>query len=160
VTQGPQNPAEDSVLVAVSADIQIVTSVDGELVDAFAMLIPQLSPSSPPPARGLLEAIVADPDSALFVARLEGSIVGSLTLALYRIPTGTKAWIEDVVVDESARGHGVGEALSRAAVDEARRRGAKDVALTSRPSRESANRLYQRIGFEARETNVYRYRLG
>jgi ribosomal protein S18 acetylase RimI-like enzyme len=93
------------------------------------------------------------------VARLDGEVVGSLTLAFYRIPTGLKAWIEDVVVDDTARGRGLGEALNRAALDEARRRGAKDVSLTSRPSREAANRLYRRIGFEPRETNVYRYTL-
>ena len=75
------------------------------------------------------------------------------------IPTGLKAWIDDVVVDADARGHGIGEALNRAALDEARRRGAKEVDLTSRPSREGANRLYRRLGFEARDTNVYRYHL-
>ena len=98
-------------------------------------------------------------DTVLFVARVDGVILGSLTLAFYRIPTGTKAWIEDVVVDADARGHGVGELLNRSALDEARSRGAKDVSLTSRPSREAANRLYQRIGFEPRDTNVYRYTL-
>jgi ribosomal protein S18 acetylase RimI-like enzyme len=82
-----------------------------------------------------------------------------LTLVVFRIPTGVRAWIEDVVVDESARGHGVGEALNRAALDGARRKGAKTVDLTSRPSRAAANRLYQRLGFVARETNVYRYEL-
>jgi ribosomal protein S18 acetylase RimI-like enzyme len=86
-------------------------------------------------------------------------IAGSLTLAVFRIPTGVRAWIEDVVVDGSARGHGVGEALNKAALDEARLRGAVTVDLTSRPSREAANRLYQRLGFVARETNVYRYTL-
>lgn len=140
-----------------SADVDIATAVDDELVAAFARLIPQLSSSSPPPDRSQLEAIVADADSVLFVARLDGRIVGSLTLAMYRIPTGLKAWIEDVVVDESARGHGVGESLSKAAIEAARQRGAKDVNLTSRPSREAANRLYERIGFEARETNVWRF---
>lgn len=139
-----------------AADIEIAETVTDELVEAFGLLIPQLSSSSPPPGRAEIEAIVAAPDSALFVARVDGRIVGSLTLALYRIPTGLKAWIEDVVVDDTARGHGVGEALNRAALDEARRRGAKDVSLTSRPSREAANRLYQRIGFEPRQTNVYR----
>lgn len=143
----------------VSAVISIADEVSDELVDAVDRLIPQLSSSSPPPGRAGLEEIVANPNTALFVARVDGAVVGSLTLAFYRIPTGLKAWIEDVVVDSSARGHGVGEALNRAALDEARRRGAKDVSLTSRPSREAANRLYQRIGFEARETNVYRYRL-
>jgi ribosomal protein S18 acetylase RimI-like enzyme len=86
-------------------------------------------------------------------------ILGSLTLAWFRIPTGVRAWIEDVVVDEEARGHGVGELLNRAALDLARELGAKTVDLTSRPSREAANRLYQRIGFVARDTNVYRYSL-
>jgi ribosomal protein S18 acetylase RimI-like enzyme len=86
--------------------------------------------------------------------------VGSLTLATFPIPTGVRAWIEDVVVDSGARGHGVGEALNRAAIDEARSRGAITVELTSRPSRESANRLYLRLGFEPRETNVYRYTIG
>lgn len=140
-----------------SADITIVEDVTDDLVEAVDRLIPQLSSSSPPPGRPGLEQIVADPNTALFVARVDGAIVGSLTLAFYRIPTGLKAWIEDVVVDGAARGHGVGEALNRAALDEARRRGAKDVSLTSRPTREAANRLYQRIGFEARATNVYRY---
>lgn len=100
-----------------------------------------------------------NPNSVLFLATIDGSIVGSLTLALYAIPTGLKAWIEDVVVDEAASGQGIGEALNQAAIEEARRRGSKDVSLTSRPSREAANRLYQRIGFERRETNVYRYKL-
>jgi ribosomal protein S18 acetylase RimI-like enzyme len=95
----------------------------------------------------------------MYAARVDGRVVGLLTLVVFRIPTAVRAWIEDVVVDESARGKGVGEALNRAALDEARRRGAKTVDLTSRPSREAANRLYQRIGFVARETNVYRYDL-
>lgn len=134
-------------------------SVD-ELVEAFARLLPQLSSSSPPPRDEVVE-LVADPGSLVFVARDEtGGIVGSLTLALFRIPTGVKARIEDVVVDAAARGRGVGESLSRAALDEARRRGLRSVDLSSRPSREAANRLYQRIGFVERETNVYRYDLG
>jgi ribosomal protein S18 acetylase RimI-like enzyme len=102
--------------------------------------------------------LVDGADTVLFVARVDGVIVGSLTLAFYRIPTGLKAWIEDVVVDDAARGHGVGRLLNEAALAEAESRGAKDVSLTSRPSREAANRLYQRIGFEARDTNVYRYK--
>jgi GNAT superfamily N-acetyltransferase len=143
----------------VSAEIEIATEVNDELVAAFGRLIPQLSSSSPAPGREHLAAIVDDPFSVLYLARVDGRIVGSLTLALYQIPTGLKAWIDDVVVDESARGQGVGEALSMAAVEEARRRGAKDVSLTSRPFRESANRLYQRLGFQPYETNVYRYKL-
>jgi ribosomal protein S18 acetylase RimI-like enzyme len=142
----------------VSVQIEIASEATDELRDALAHLLPQLS-SSPPPTLDELRLITDNPESVLFVARLEGRIVGSLTLIFYRIPTGLKAWIEDVVVDESARGHGIGELLNRAALDEARRRGAKAVSLTSRPSREAANRLYQRIGFESRPTNVYRYDL-
>ena len=142
----------------VSVQIDIASEATDELREALSHLLPQLS-SSPPPTLDELRLITANPESVLFVARLEGRIVGSLTLIFYRIPTGLKSWIEDVVVDESARGHGIGELLNRAALDEARRRGAKAVSLTSRPSREAANRLYQRIGFESRPTNVYRYDL-
>ncbi|MEY2958817.1 MAG: hypothetical protein RLZZ01_1385 [Actinomycetota bacterium] len=140
-------------------EVRPAETVDDELVTAFAALIPQLSSSSPPPTAEELREIVSSPTSVLFLALLDGRIVGSLTLALYRIPTGLKAWIEDVVVDGSARGAGVGEALNLAAIDEARRRGAKNVSLTSRPSREAANRLYQRLGFRPYETNVYRFDL-
>jgi len=140
-------------------EVRPAETVDDELVTAFAALIPQLSSSSPPPTAEELREIVSSPTSVLFLALFDGRIVGSLTLALYRIPTGLKAWIEDVVVDGSARGAGVGEALNLAAIDEARRRGAKNVSLTSRPSREAANRLYQRLGFRPYETNVYRFDL-
>ena len=140
--------------------IEIATAVDDALVAALARLIPQLSQSNPPPERTALDEIVASPASDLLVARSDdGEIVGSLTLVVFRIPTGVRAWIEDVVVDESARGRGVGEALNRAALERARDRGAVTVDLTSRPSRETANRLYQRLGFERRETNVYRLEL-
>lgn len=138
-----------------------VIEVDDELVAAFARLTPQLSSSSPAPGADQLAAIVASQATILFVARDvdSGEIVGSLTLALFRIPTGMRAWIEDVVVDEATRGQGVGVALNEAALDRARHEGAKTVDLTSRPSREVANRLYRRIGFKQRETNVYRYSL-
>jgi ribosomal protein S18 acetylase RimI-like enzyme len=149
---GTHDDADEGRVVVVE-----VHAVDDELVEALARLIPQLSSSSPPPSSDHLAAMVDNDDTVLFVARVDGRILGSLTLAFYRIPTGTKAWIEDVVVDADARGHGVGELLNRAALDEARARGAKDVSLTSRPSREAANRLYRRIGFEPRDTNVYRY---
>ena len=142
-----------------SADIEIVTEVGDDLVTAFDRLIPQLSSSAPPPGRAGLESIVGNPQCALFVARIDGEIVGSLTLAMYPLPTCVKAWIDDVVVDEAARGRGVGESLNRAALEEARRRGAKEVDLTSRPQREAANRLYVRLGFAQRDTNVYRYEL-
>ena len=134
--------------------------VDDGLVEAFAALVPQLSSSSPPPGRAELAAIAASDASILLVARDRSDrIVGTLTLAVFRVPTGLLSWIEDVVVEETARGSGAGEALVRAALDRARAAGAKSVDLTSRPSREAANRLYQRIGFETRSTNVYRYSL-
>lgn len=137
--------------------VEVAARVDDELVAAFDRLIPQLSSSSPPPGRDALAAMVDSDDTVVFLARVDGVIVGSLTLVFYRIPTGTKAWIEDVVVSEEARGHGIGAALNEAALDRARERGAKDVNLTSRPSREAANRLYRRLGFEIRDTNIYRY---
>ena len=137
--------------------VEKASQVTDEVVAAFELLIPQLSSSNPPPTRDQLVEIVNAPESVLFLARVDGAIVGSLTLATFRIPTGVRAWIEDVVVDAGARGHGVGEALNTAAIEEARIRGAITVELTSRPSREAANRLYQRLGFVARNTNVYRY---
>ena len=146
---------------ATGVEITEVTAVTPEVVAAFERLIPQLSRSNPPPSRAELERIVSSDASILLAARVSGSdeIVGSLTLVVFPIPTAVRAWIEDVVVDESARGRGVGEALNRAALDRARAAGAKTVDLTSRPSREAANRLYQRIGFAPRETNVYRLEL-
>lgn len=140
--------------------IENCSSVDDELVGAMARLIPQLSSSSPPPGAAELQAIVASDACHLLLARDDdGTVLGSMTLVVFPIPTGIRAWIEDVVVDGEARGRGVGEELNRRALEIARALGAKTVDLTSRPSREAANRLYQRIGFEPRETNVYRYSL-
>ncbi len=146
------------------ANVEIIEAVEvtPELVEAFARLIPQLSSSNPAPTETELAAICESEASVLLLAidrDADDRILGSLTLAWFRIPTGVRAWIEDVVVDESARGRGVGELLNRAALDRARELGAKTVELTSRPSREAANRLYQRIGFAARDTNVYRFSL-
>jgi ribosomal protein S18 acetylase RimI-like enzyme len=143
----------------VATTVEIAQIVDDELVSAFASLIPQLSSSSPPPNREQLTEMVQSSATLVLVARVDGLIAGSLTLAIFRIPTGLRAWIEDVVVDSNARGHGVGEALNLFAIEEARKHGAVTVDLTSRPSREAANRLYQRLGFVARDTNVYRYTL-
>lgn len=142
--------------------MQIVEAfeVTDELVAAFARLIPQLSKSNPPPDAAALAEIIASPASQLLLARDDdGTILGSLTLALFRIPTGLRAWIEDVVVDDAARGRGVGDQLNREALARAADAGASTVDLTSRPSREAANRLYQRLGFKARATNIYRYDL-
>ncbi len=140
--------------------IEIATEITEELVAAMRRLVPQLSSSNPAPTEVQLQEMVDSPAITLLIARDDGGqIVGSLTLALFRIPTGLRAWIEDVIVDGSQRGKGLGEALTRHALDVAKAAGATTVDLTSRPSREAANRLYQRVGFERRETNVYRYNL-
>ena len=142
-----------------SIKIEIAASVNSELIEAFQRLTPQLSSSNSGPTKDQLEAIVSSCASTLLIARFEDRIVGSLTLVTFPIPTGIRAWIEDVVVDSDARGKGIGEALNVFALAEAKRQGAITVDLTSRPSREAANRLYQRLGFKARETNVYRFTL-
>ncbi len=134
-----------------------VLDVDQRLLDAFERLTPQLSSSGIVPGEDVLTEIVKSPATVLLMADDDGEYLGSLTLVLFRIPTGMRAWIEDVVVDESARGKGVGSALNLAAIERAQRVGARTVDLTSRPSRQAANRLYQRLGFEPRDTNVYRY---
>ncbi len=141
-------------------EITRVVEVTDEISAAFNYLVPQLSSTSLIPSKEQLQEI-ADNDS-LFIARdpeQGGKILGSLTLVAFRIPTGVRAWIEDVVVDETARGQGIGEALTRAALERAVELGSRTVDLTSRPSREAANRLYQRVGFKLRESNLYRYTL-
>jgi ribosomal protein S18 acetylase RimI-like enzyme len=141
--------------------VEQVNEVSADLVEAIARLVRQLSSSSPPPEAAELEEIVASPAATLLIARdEEGAVIGTLTLAVFRIPTGVRAWIEDVVVDERARRQGVGEALTREALRIAEQAGARTVDLTSRPSREAANRMYMRLGFRQRETNVYRVTAG
>ena len=137
--------------------VEIASQASEELVAACHQLIPQLSSSAQPITVSELAEIINSDSTVMFVARIDNKIVGLLTLAIFRIPTAVRAWIEDVVVDSSARGHGVGEALNHAAIAEAKRRGAKTVDLTSRPSREAANKLYKRLGFVKRDTNVYRF---
>jgi len=136
-------------------EIQRVITADDELVAAFARLMPLLN-DAPAPTRDELAEIART--GHLLVAR-DPDIVGVLTLTLYRIPTGLSARIDDVIVDTAARGHGVGEALTRDALERARAAGARSVNLTSHPRRDAANRLYQRVGFERRDTNVYVYKL-
>jgi ribosomal protein S18 acetylase RimI-like enzyme len=120
-------------------------------------LVRQLSSSARAPTEDELRAVIDSPATRLLVARDEDdNIVGSLTLALFRIPTGLRAWIEDVVVDEAARGRGVGETLAMEALRLARGAGARTVDLTVRPEREAAERLYRRLGFKRRTTSVYR----
>lgn len=140
-------------------EIEIATSATNELLESLSTLIPQLSSSAEPVTMLSLASVLDDPAVTVFVARHEGRIVGTLSLAIFDIPTGTRAWIEDVVVDDAARGLGVGLSLTQAAIDLARQRGARSVDLTSRSSRTAAHRLYQKAGFEVRETNVYRFTL-
>ncbi|KTF03734.1 N-acetyltransferase [Trueperella bernardiae] len=137
--------------------IELATSATPQLEAAFARLIPQLSSTAAPMDIEQIDQLLAQPCIDLLLFKDEGEILGMLTLVTFTIPTGTRAWIEDVVVDDAARGKGAGRALVEAACDLATTRGAKSVDLTSRPSREAANRLYRRCGFEARKTNVYRY---
>jgi ribosomal protein S18 acetylase RimI-like enzyme len=136
--------------------VEEATEATPELVGALAHLIPQLS-SSPPPDQAALAEILAGQGITVFVARAGGEIVGTLTLVVFRTPTGLRAWIEDVVVDEAARGQGAGDGLTRAALDKAAAAGARTVDLTSRPERQAAHRLYQRAGFVPRHTSVYRH---
>jgi ribosomal protein S18 acetylase RimI-like enzyme len=138
-------------------EVEAVQRVSGELVDAAGRLLPQLSSSAAPPDAGDLARIVGHQGVTLFVARSDDGIVGMLTLVTFPLPSGLRARIEDVVVDQDARGQGVGTALTMAALDQARRQGARSVDLTSRSSRVEANRLYQRLGFQRRDSNVYRY---
>ena len=159
----PDVPLDPSVPPLPEGSIRVREVTDVEeaeaLVPAFARLIPQLSRSAPPPDVAVLQEIVEARATHLLLAEDPSTdeVLGSLTLCVFRIPTGVRAWIEDVVVDDAARGRGVGEALNLFAIDLAAELGCRTVDLTSRPSREAANRLYQRIGFTARETNVYRF---
>ena len=140
-----------------SVVIETVGDVDEELVKAFGRLLPQLSRSAPALDSAALRSLAAWPGNRLLVARVDGVVLGTLTLVLFPIPTGLRAWIEDVVVDEAARGRGVGAALTREALRLAGEAGARTVDLTSRPSRAAANRLYERLGFQLRDSKVYRF---
>ncbi len=140
-------------------EVAVALSVDDALVDAVNALLPQLSSRPTPLTRAELDAVARSEATTLFVARDDGAVVGMLTLAAFTIPTGVRAWIEDVVVDERARGRGVGEALVAAAIESAGARGARTVDLTSRRNREAAHRLYEKMGFETRDTSVYRLEL-
>ena len=138
-------------------NVEVLTEVTDDVAAAFARLLPQLSGSAAPLSKAALADIAAHQANTILVARDGDTIVGTLTLVLFPIPTGLRAHIDDVVVDSAARGQGVGEALTQAAVRIATDAGARSVDLTSRPSREAANRLYQRLGFALRDSNVYRY---
>jgi len=139
--------------------IETVDVLTDEIVAAVHVLVPQLS-SAPLPSRADLETIVRSDATTLFIARDRASgdaIIGMLTLVMFRIPTGLRAWIEDVVVDRLVHRRGVARALSETAIALAQAAGARTIDLTSRPDRGPANKLYEGIGFRVRATNVYRY---
>ena len=137
--------------------VEVLREVTDEAVEAFRRLTPQLSSSADPPDRAALNLIVGSAACTLLIARSGDRIAGTLTLVMFPIPTGFRAWIEDVIVDEAARGQGIGEILTTEALNLAKDAGARTVDLTSRPSREAAGRLYERVGFEPRSTRHYRY---
>ena len=136
--------------------VDVVVSSSPELLESLNQLVPQLSTSATPLTSKQLDALLRNEAVSLLIATEDGETVGTLTLAIFPLPSGIRAWIEDVIVDEHARGKGVGEALCLHALEIARSRGVSRVDLTSRPSREAANALYQKLGFETRDTNVYR----
>lgn len=133
-----------------------ISAVDASLVAAFERLIPQLSATLNPPTAERLEQLVAAPQTVLLAAEIGGRVVGLLSLVWYDVPSGRKAWIEDVVVDAACRGGGVGAALVGRALQEARAVGADCVMLTSNPSRQAAHALYRKAGFERYGTDLFR----
>ena len=143
-----------------SIKVEAVRQVTDELVEACRRLLPQLSSSAASLGADDFARILDHQANTLLVARDQGAIVGMLTVVTFPLPSGLRARIEDVVVDQDARGRGVGTALTMAAIDLAQQQGAHNVDLTSRASRAAANRLYQRLGFQLRDSNVYRYQLG
>ena len=137
--------------------VEEITEYSPEVLEHLRVLLPQLSENAAAPSESLARRIIESDATRFLIAKEGDLILGMLTIVIFPIPSGVRAWIEDVVVDESGRGKGVGEALSQHALLLARSEGAKTVDLTSRPKREAANKLYQRIGFVSRETNVYRF---
>jgi ribosomal protein S18 acetylase RimI-like enzyme len=143
----------------VTLRIEVIDEPSDDVLAAMHRLVPQLSTSATPMTRAELTEITSSAATDLFVAFDEDGIVGTLTLVIFRTPGGTRAWIEDVITDESKRGQGIGEALTKAAIETATQRRVRSIDLTSRPSRVAANRLYRRLGFVGRDTNVYRLSL-
>jgi len=152
--------ALDIRVTTMSVEVEVAHEVSDRDLAAINRLLPQLSKSAPPLDADALKRVVSRDGNSLVLARADGEIAGMLTLVTFPIPTGLRAWIEDVVVDESARGQGVGAALTQEAIRLAQAAGARTIDLTSRPSRQSANRLYERLGFHARDTRAYRLSTG
>jgi ribosomal protein S18 acetylase RimI-like enzyme len=143
-----------------SIEIEEMLSITPVVTHAVAELVRQLSSSAKVPSKNELEQIVHSPATVVLAARTSEKIVGMLTLVIFRIPTGVRGIIEDVVVDEFYRGQGIAEALTREALARSEAAGARTVDLTSRPTREAANSLYQKLGFQKRDSNVYRFSFG
>ena len=150
-------PTDPPGVRATAMTISEADQMETEILEAFARLMPQLSTQSPPPSAEALEALIASPSRLLLARDETGRIVGTATLGVFRIPSGVRCRIEDVIVEQGARGQGLGASLTRRAIDLAKEIGAPGVDLTSNPQREAANRLYQRLGFQSRKTNLYRY---
>jgi ribosomal protein S18 acetylase RimI-like enzyme len=141
----------------VTIGVEILNEATDEVVEAFGRLLPQLSSSAKPLDAAAIAALASSPEVTVLLARCDGRIAGSLSLVIFRIPTGLRAWIEDVVVDEAARGQGIGAVLTREAIRLAKEAGVRTVDLSTRPSRVAAGRLYEREGFKQRDTRMYRY---
>ncbi|WP_040734247.1 GNAT family N-acetyltransferase [Nocardia tenerifensis] len=137
--------------------VETLTEVDDEIVEAFDRLLPQLSQTAEQLDREALGQLISAESTVVLVARSDGKIVGTLSLVMFSIPSGLRARVEDVVVDDSARGQGIGAALIEEAKSRAAAAGARTLDLTSRASRTEANRLYERLGFQVRESRVYRF---
>jgi ribosomal protein S18 acetylase RimI-like enzyme len=140
-----------------AVQVEVLDNVTDEVVEAFGRLLPQLSSSAKPLDASAVAAVADAPAVTVLVARKDDTIIGTLSLVMFRVPTGLRAWIEDVVVDEASGRQGAGTALVLEAIRIAEQAGARTVDLTSRPFREAAGRLYERVGFKQRESRVYRY---
>jgi GNAT superfamily N-acetyltransferase len=141
--------------------IEAVREATTEVEEALARLLPQLNPTLPVPTMERLQALMADPAVTVLIARDGDEIIGTATVIVYTTPFWIKARLDEVVVDQSVRGKGVGEAIVQACLDVARERGAQVAELQSGrgPARDVANRLYRRMGFQLRDSNLYRFTL-
>ena len=139
-----------------SVKIKLLDKITDDVLLAFKQLMPQLDENCVIPNKSYLLQIIQSSNTFIFIAEEDNIIVGTLTLLINQIPTGQKAWIEDVVVDSSLRGKGIGKSLIQHAIEFAKRKGIAKIDLTSRPERVAANELYKKLGFEKRDTNIYR----
>jgi len=142
--------------------IEKVVEISDETFEAITRLVSQLGVHKLAPSREELALLINSESSTLWIARYpdkNGEIAGMLTISIYCVPTGVRSIVEDVAVDSSFRRMGIARALMETAIDFARDARANGVALTSNPKREEANKLYQSMGFERRETNSYYYKL-